>query len=107
MADIIRVSTEELNTAASKYGNCKLRFQNAYLQMSNAVRVVDTSWNGDASEAFKAKFDQMYKNIELTEQKVKDAEDELKKAAELYGVTELNLSGTIDDLEVGTSPFDS
>ena len=62
-----QVSGEELRSTVAKYNTQKAQLQTAYLQMSNAVRTVDGSWNGDASEAFKAQFDQLYKNIEQTE----------------------------------------
>lgn len=105
MADIIHVSTEQLRDAVSKYNTCKGQLQTAYLQMSNAVRVVDGTWNGDASEAFKAQFDQMYKNIEQTEAKVQDAVDELTRAAELYDEIEQTNQNTFANLDVGTDPF--
>ena len=105
MADNIRVSIDELRETVSKYNTCKGQLQTAYLQMSNAVRSVDASWNGDASEAFKAQFDQMYKNIEKTEPKVQDAVDELTKAADIYGEVEQANQQTFANLEVGTDPF--
>ena len=105
MADIIHVSTEELRDAVSKYNTQKTQLQMAYLQMSNAVRTVDSTWNGDASEAFKAQFDQMYKHIEQTEQKVQDAVDELTKAAEIYDEIEQTNQQTFANLVVGTSAF--
>ena len=107
MADIIHVSTEELRDAVTKYNTQKTQLQMAYLQMSNAVRTVDSTWNGDASEAFKAQFDQMYKNIEQTEQKVQDAIDEVTKAAEIYEEAENSISQSFSSLDTGTSPFNS
>ena len=105
MADIIHVSTAELRNAVSKYNTCKGQLQTAYLQMSNAVRTVDSSWNGDASEAFKAQFDRMYKNIEQTEAKVQDAVDELTKAAEIYDEIEQANQQSFANLDIGTSAF--
>ena len=105
MADVIHVSTDQLREAVNKYNTCKAQLQTAYLQMSNAVRTVDSSWNGDASEAFKNQFDQMYKNIEKTEAKVQDAVDELTKAAEIYDQIESANQSTFANLDVGTDPF--
>ncbi|MCD7844856.1 MAG: WXG100 family type VII secretion target [Oscillospiraceae bacterium] len=107
MADIIHVSTEELRNAVSKYNTCKSQLQIAYLTMSNAVRTVDTTWNGDASEAFKAQFDLTYKNLEQTEEKVQDAVDELTQAADIYDEIEQTNTSTFQGLDQGTSPFDS
>ena len=105
MADIIHVSTEELRSAVQSYTNCKQQLQTAYLQMSNAVRTVDASWNGDASETFKNQFDAMYKNMEQTEAKVQDAIDELTKTAEIFDDKELTTQNAFSSLDVGTSPF--
>lgn len=96
---------QPLREAVSKYNTYKAQLQVAYLQMSNAVRTVDSSWNGDASEAFKAQFDQMYKNIEQTEAKVQDAVDEMTRAAEIYDEIEQANQNTFANLEVGTDPF--
>ena len=75
--------------------------------MSNAIRQVDSSYDGEASEALKAQFDAMYKNIEQTEQKVQDAIDEVSKAAEIYEETENTISQAYNSLDTGTSPFNS
>lgn len=105
MADIIKVSVEEMRAAVNSFKSCQNELENAYLTMSNAVRTVDSTWNGDASEAFKNQFDALYKNIEQTEAKVQDAIDEVSKAAELYEEAETNLESTFGGLDVGTSPF--
>ena len=105
MADIIHVSTEELRDAVGKFKNNQQQLQMAYLQMSNAVRTVDGTWNGDASEAFKAQFDQMYKHIEETEAKVQDAIDELTNAAQIYDEVEQTNQQIFANLDVGTSAF--
>lgn len=105
MADIIKVSSEAMRAAVSKFKSCQQELENAYLTMSNAVRTVDTTWNGDASEAFKSQFDALYKNIEQTEAKVQDAVDEVSKAAEIYDEAETSLENLFGGLDVGTSPF--
>lgn len=106
-ADIIKVSSEEMRAAVSSFKNCQTELENAYLTMSNAVRAVDTTWNGEASEAFKNQFDSLYKNIEQTEAKVQDAIDEVSKAAEIYDQAEKALESAFGGLDVGTSPFNS
>lgn len=105
MADIIKVSSDAMRAAVSKFKSCQQELENAYLTMSNAVREVDASWNGDASEAFKNQFNDLYKNIEQTEAKVQDAVDEVSKAAEIYDEAEASLESTFGGLDVGTSPF--
>lgn len=105
MADIIKVSVEEMRAAVGSFKSCQAELENAYLTMSNAVRTVDTSWNGEASEAFKSQFDALYKNIEQTEAKVQDAIDEVSQAAEIYESAESSLESAFGGLDVGSSPF--
>ncbi len=61
MADVLKVTPEELVSAASTFRTQQQAMQTAYLQMSDAVRTLDTTWNGDASESFKTQFDAMYR----------------------------------------------
>ena len=105
MADVIKVSTEELISAVNKYSSTKSQLENAYLQMYRNVHGLDGSYIGDASEALKNQFEQMYKNIEQTEAKVQDAVDEMTRAAEIYDEIEQMNQSTFANLEVGTDPF--
>ena len=105
MADIIHVDTGAMRSAAVKFKSCQQEMENAYLTMSNAVRELDSTWNGEASEAFKNQFNDLCKNIEQTEAKVNDAVDETLKAADLYDEVEASLESTFGGLDVGTSPF--
>ena len=105
MADVLKVTPEELKNTASQFKTYQGNLQTAYLQMSDAVRTLDTTWNGEASEQFKSQFDAMYKNLSQTEQKMTDAIDELLKAADIYEEVENSIKGQVDALEEGTSPF--
>ena len=105
MADVLKVTPEELQATANQFKSFQQNMQTAYLQMSDAVRSLDTTWNGDASEQFKAQFDGMYKNLSQTEQKMTDAVDELLKAFDIYTEAENNIKSQVDALDEGTSPF--
>ena len=105
MANVLKVTPEELRNTASQFKTYQGNLQTAYLQMSDAVRSLDTTWNGEASEQFKNQFEAMYKNLSQTEQKMADAIDELTKAAGIYEEVENSIKGQVDALEEGTSPF--
>ena len=105
MADILKVTPEELVATANTFKSNQAKLQVAYLTMSDAVRTLDTTWNGDASEQFKAQFDSMYKNLSQTEEKMQDAIDELMKANEIYTTAENEIKAAVDALQEGTSPF--
>lgn len=105
MADVLKVSPEALVNTAVQFKNYQKELENAYLTMSDAVRSLDTTWDGEASEAFKAQFESMYKNLSQTEQKMTDAYEELLKAHDLFEEYENKVKGQASALEVGTSPF--
>ena len=105
MADVLKVTPEELQNTANQFKSYQQSLQTAYLKMSDAVRNLDTTWNGEASEQFKTQFDNMYKNLSQTEQKMADAIDELLKAHDIYQEAENAIKGQVDALEEGTSPF--
>lgn len=105
MADVIKVSTEELRSAVNKYTTQKTQLQNAYLLMYRNIHGLDGVYVGDASEALKRQFDQMYKNIEQTEAKVQDAIEEMAKTADIVDEVEAGLQSAFGNLETGTDPF--
>ena len=105
MADVLKVTPEELQSTANQFKTYKSNLHTSYLQMSDAVRYLDTTWNGEASEQFKTQFDAMYKNLSQTEQKMGDAIDELLKAHDIYQEAENAIKGQVDALDEGTSPF--
>ncbi len=105
MADILKVTPEELQATANQFKSYQSNLQTAYLTMSDAVRSLDTTWNGEASEQFKAQFDAMYKNLSQTEEKMNDAIEELLQAHDIYQEAEDAIKGQVDALEEGTSPF--
>ena len=104
-ADKLLVSTEEMTATAGTFKSCLQEMQNAYLTMSDAVRTLDGSWDGDASEQFKTSFANMYNNLSQTEAKMTDAVDEMLKAAELFEEVENSIKTAAAGLDVGTSPF--
>lgn len=104
--EIFKVNIEEMRSTAQNFKNCKQQMQIAYLEMSNAVRVVGNSWKGDASEEFQSQFDTLYKNLEQTEPQITSAIDDMVKAADLFYQTEVGLGKSFDSLEQGRSPFD-
>ena len=105
MADIIKVSTQELTNAVNKYTNQKMQLQNAYLRMYRELHRLDGSYQGDASEALKNQFEQMYKNLEQTENKVHDAIDEMTKTANIVDEVEAGLQAAFSGLDTGSDPF--
>ena len=79
MADRITISTEEMQTAVSAYETQKGVKMDAIAAMKTAVQGMDAAWDGPASEAFMAVFDNLYGKMMKTEEKMQDAIDELNR----------------------------
>lgn len=105
MADILKVSPEQLVATASKFKSEMQNMQVAHMKMSEAIRSLDGTWDGGASEQFKASFDAMYNNLKMTDEKMTDAVEELLKANELFEQYEQQNQQIAASLEEGTSPF--
>ena len=104
MADRLRVTPEEMQSTATQLQSYSSQMENAYLKMSNVVRELDGTWNGDASEAFKNQFNTFYANISKTEVAMADAVTELNKIAQAVLDAEGSLSAAAKSIETGTDP---
>lgn len=103
--DRIVVDEGTLQDAINTYNKCKGDFENAYLQMSNAVRTADTTWHGTASETFKDRFNSMYNNISSTAPAMQGSIDELNHALQVYGETEQRGTALVESINVGNNPW--
>lgn len=100
---ITRVSIPALEDAIKTFETKKMAMENAYLKLSNDVRTLDGSWHGDASEKFKARFDELYKNLQVTEERMDGAIAKLRTAVEVYTEVEEQNKAATDALEGNTS----
>ena len=101
---ITRVSIEALNKAISDYNARKQEMQVAYLQISNTVRQLNVTWTGSSSKKFADQFDQLYKNLEQTEQQMDAATKKLEQARDLYQQAETEAKSLLQQAEEGTTP---
>lgn len=106
MAEIIKVSVDEMRETASQYVAAQSALVEAYNRMDRAVKVLDTVWNGDAYTVMRTQWNLTYKNIERADERMQDAIDELNASANLFEENELRSVNTFNSLDVGTSPFD-
>lgn len=101
MAERILVSTEDMVSTVQAYNSAKTKQENAYLQISNAVRVLDGSWDGEASEAFKTAFNGLYNNIQQSAERMQDAANELTTSADIFSQAEMDAMKAVSSLEQG------
>ncbi|MCD7844860.1 MAG: WXG100 family type VII secretion target [Oscillospiraceae bacterium] len=106
MAEIIKVSTEEMRETVTQFVSAQSALQSAYEWMDRAVKVLDSCWKGAAYTAMRTQWSLTYKNIEQANERMQDAIDELNKSADLFDASETGLTSIFTSLDTGTSPFE-
>lgn len=101
--DNLRVSKEAMETAINTYETKKTALENAYLKISNEVRVLDGTWHGAASEKFKGQFEQLYKNLQQNETVMGNVIAKLKEAMAVYEEQEQVVAQAGQAMETGTA----
>lgn len=105
MAEIIKVSTQQMRETAQNYTSAKQELENAYQNMDKAIKTMDKLWSGPAYVTMLATWAAVYKNIALSELRMKDAIDELNASAQIFDTTEGQTKSKAGALEQGKSPF--
>ena len=88
----IKVKTDELRTAITKFETCKDELQQAYGRMASEVMALNSSWDGEASVAFMDRFSELINNIKTSDATIDQAVAGLKTAAEIYEEEENELA---------------
>lgn len=103
--DRITSSEEEFNAAVTQFNTCKQSLQNAYLQMSNAVLQLDSTWNGEASEAFKTQYGKLSKNLQTSDATIDTAINDIKKVIAGHQEVTDDIVSVFDATSDTTDPF--
>lgn len=101
----ITVTEEAFQAALSQFNSCKGNFSNAYLQEIAAVFSLDSTWNGDASEAFKGKFNELVEKLKTSDQTMDKAIADLQQALNLYSEVNADASSMFSAMTDTTDPF--
>ena len=80
----IKVTSSELRQAIAKFNTCKSEMQNAYSQMAMEVMALNSSWDGEASQAFMEQFSELIANIRTSDATIEQAVKGLEVAANVY-----------------------
>ena len=105
MADVIKVSTEEMNACIARYTAEKAKLMNALSICVKASNLLMQSWAGPSFAVCCTKMANTYKNLFQAEQKIDDAISELRKTVSLMEQAEGKISSNVGSLDVGSSPF--
>jgi WXG100 family type VII secretion target len=101
--DNLKVSEESLQNAINNFESRKQALENTYLKISNEVRTLDGTYHGEASEKFKAQFDEMYKYLQQNEQVMENVIENLRKALNIYQSQEESAASAFNAMEEGTA----
>lgn len=102
MADgMTRVNKEHLQDAIENYKVRKDQMITTCLRISDAVRVLDGSWDGQASEAFKSQFNSMYNNLKQCENAMTTMIDRLQSALDTYEGSEVEVERLFVSIDIG------
>jgi len=107
MAAAVKILVE-IQVIVNTYGiykSKKTEHMACFTKMNQVVQSLRGIWSGDAANTFYQKFDQFYKNIKLSEEKMQDAIDELTRSSDLFAQAENENQRTFSNLGTGTSPF--
>lgn len=102
MADsLTRVNKEKMQTAIDNYKSRKDQMVTTCYKISDAVRVLDGNWDGDASEVFKSQFDSMFNNLKQSETAMTTLIGRLEGALSTYEGTEVDIQALFESIQEG------
>lgn len=103
--DRILSSTEAFEAAVAQFNNAKQSLQNAYLQMTSAVFSLDSSWNGEASEAFKENYGKLETNLKTSDGTIDKAIKDIQAVIAGHAEMEDEMSQIFSATQDTTDPF--
>ena len=101
--DNLRMSKVAMLEAIHRFETKKMGLEIMYLKISNEVRELDGTWHGEASEKFKAQFEELYKNLKQNEEVMSNVVATLKAALATYERGEAAAQAIIRGLDDGVA----
>lgn len=103
--DRILSSAEAFEQAVSQFNSCMEELQNSYLQMSGAVFMLDSTWNGEASVAFKEKFEELAAKLATSDRTIETAVNDIQKVVAGHAEITDEISSLFNAASDTTDPF--
>ncbi len=88
MEGTILVTPEQLERTATEFNNIMAQVQNLASQMTDMVNGMSAKWQGDASTAYKTKFNQLNDDIDRMKQMISEHVNDLNEMANVYRTKE-------------------
>ena len=84
MEGIIKVSPEQLAATASEFGGQATQLQTLTAQMMDLLKSLSASWNGEASQAYLAKFQGLQPDMDKMFRMVQEHSKDLQEMSATY-----------------------
>ncbi len=98
MEGILRVTPQTLQNTSSEFSSNGSEIANLTQQMTDIVNGLSSFWNGDAAEAFRAKFAGLSDDIQRLINMVKEHATDLSDMAQVYIDADIVNSDLISNL---------
>lgn len=93
MEGILKVSPEQLTSAASEFSTCGTAIRNITTEMTSIVTSLSSAWAGEDASAYIAKFNGLQDDIERIHAMIQEHVTDLTEMAKSYsGAVSANLS---------------
>lgn len=103
MADHLKVSTEEMQTAITKYNQAQQTLDEAYKAIDAAREHLDNCYKGPGYMALSAKLVAISLNVRTTDRAIDETIQGLTTTKNTMETTEQDITSTSSGLETGTS----
>ena len=98
MNGILRVTPDQLISTSGEFDTCAGEVSTLTSQMTEMVNSLSSIWQGEAAEAYKAKFNGLNDDIQKMIGFVKEHANDLKEMAQIYKTTEQSNEEIISNL---------
>ncbi len=103
-ADIIKVSTAEMNQTISKYESARSTMQQAFSSLDSAKQHIDRCWDGPAKLIYMAKWANISANIKRSNDAIDATINSLKNVINQMTQAEEDVGSKVSSLNTGTTP---
>ena len=104
-ANVIKVSTEDMEACIARYMNEKARLMDALSICNSAAQTLARSWAGPSFLQMSLRLANTWKNLSQSMALIDDAVNELKKTISILEQTEKSVKASAASLDMGVSPF--
>ena len=98
MANLIKVTPENLRDEAGKVRNIKTSYSDSVSRLNNLVYIMTESWEGEAQRAFTKRYQESQKNIRQLEEFMNQLSKEMEDIASRMQNTDTSLAAKIRKL---------